>query len=389
MLRPMRGLRVWLALAVLCSAAYAQPGDPAPAPAPAPDPGGGAPAPAPDPGGAPPATTPDAGAPAPATPAEPAPPTAQADVPKPFDPDAPPPSGWRLMLSDLSILRVNPIGIETRARFGLQKRLYYSEKAITKTNFMFAGLYPKLNPASASLGVGGELQPASVFNLRVFGEFQQYFGTFGYLQSYTSADANFSDQRAKDLADDPAFEPQATKILHLSIQPLLQVKAGPIAIRGLFQLDYWALDIRDGDVVAYEPTFDTLLPDNGWTLQTDTDVLYTGKKGLAIGLRHTFVKPLYKEKHFTDQAAFDGYDNQNSHHRLGLFGAYTLRDTGPSKFNKPTIVLILSWYLSHKYRTGTPGTPDPGHTEDDYVSQAVPYVIAGFAFESDFMAVRP
>lgn len=386
MLRPMRGLWVWLAVALLCSSAYAQGGDPAPGPAPAPDPGG-APAPAPDAAGGP---APEAaGAPAPDAAGAPAPPTGQGDAPKPFDPDAPPPSGWRFMLSDLSILRINPIGLETRARFGFQKRLYYSEKAVTKQNFAFAGLYPKLNPASASVALGGELQPASVFNLRVFGEFQQFFGTFGFLQSYTSADANFSDQRAKDLIDDPVLKPQATKLYHLSIQPLLQAKAGPIAIRALFQLDYWALDIRDGDVTAYEPTFDTLLPDNGWTLQTDTDVLYTGKKGLAIGLRHTFVKPFYKAKHFTDQAAFDAYDNQNNHHRIGLFGAYTLRDTGPSRFNKPTFVLILSWYLSHKYRTGTPDTLDPGHTADDYVSRAVPYVIAGFAFESDFMAVRP
>ena len=293
------------------------------------------------------------------------------------------------MLSDLSILRVNPIGLETRARFGLQKRLYYSEKKATKMNFGFIGLYPKLNPASAQLGVGGELQPASVFNLRAYGEIQQFFGTFGYLQSFTSADANFSDHRQKDLRDDPVLKPQAKKILHLSVQPLLQAKVGPIAIRALFQLDYWNLDIRDGDVTAYEPTFDTLLPQNGWTFATDTDVLYTGKKGLAIGLRHTFVKPFYKAKHFTDQAAFEAYDNENSHQRLGLFGAYTLRDDGPSKFNKPTLVLILSWYLTHKYRTGEPGTLDPGHTADDYVSRAIPYVIAGFAFETDFMAVRP
>lgn len=315
---------------------------------------------------------------------EPAPPAAD----QPFDPEAPPPKGWRLMVSDLSILRVNPIGLETRARFGLQKRLYYSEKAVTKTNFAFAGLFPKLNPASAAVGVGGELQPASVFNLRAFGEIQQFFGTFGYLQSFTSADANYSDQRQKDLRDDAVQKPQATKLVRLSIQPMLMAKAGPIAIRALAQLDYWKLDIRDGDVAAYEPTLDTLLPDNGWTLQTDTDVLYTGKKRLALGLRHTFVKPFYQARHFTDQAAADAYDGANSHHRLGLFGAYTLRDDGPSRFNKPTFVLILSWYLSHKYRTGTPGTLDPGHTADDYVSRAVPYVIAGFAFESDFLPVE-
>lgn len=315
-------------------------------------------------------------------------PTAPTEA-KEFDPEAPPPSGWRLMLSDLTILRLNPLGLETRGRFGLQKRLYYSETKLTKTNFMYVGTYPRLNPASANLGVGGEIQPASMFNLRAYGELQQYFGTFGYLQSFTSADANYSDHRMKDLRDDPVLKPQTGRILHASVQPMLMAKVGPMAIRALFQFDYWHLDVRDGDTTAYEPTFDTLLPDNGWTFTTDTDLLYTGKKGLAIGLRHTFVKPLYKARHFTDRAAFDAYDNENGHQRLGLFAAYTLHDHGPSRFNKPTIVLIASWYLRHKYRTGEPETLPTDHTADDYISRAFPYIIAGFAFESDFIPVRP
>jgi len=308
---------------------------------------------------------------------------------KPFDPEAPPPGGWRLMLSDLTILRLNPIGLETRGRVGLQKRLYYSEKKVTKTNFLFVGAYPKLNPASASLGLGGEIQPASVVSLKAYGEVQQFFGTFGHLQSFASADANYSDERIDQLKDDPLLKPQSTHMLHASIQPMLMAKVGPMAIRANFQLDYWNFDVRDGDTTAYEPTYDTLLPNNGWTFTTDTDLLYTGQKGLAIGLRHTFVKPIYKAKHFTDQAAFDAYDNQNTHQRLGLFAAYTLRDDGPSRFNKPTVILIASWYLKHKYRTGEPDTLYADTTADDYVTRAFPYVILGFAFESDFIAVQP
>jgi hypothetical protein len=39
-------------------------------------------------------------------------------------------------------------------------------------------------------------------------------------------------------------------------------------------------------------------------------------------------------------------------------------------------VLITSWYLKHRYRTG----------QD--VSQAVPYVVLGFAFTSDLVPAR-
>ncbi|MBK9033760.1 MAG: hypothetical protein IPL61_21255 [Myxococcales bacterium] len=291
------------------------------------------------------------------------------------------------MVSDLTIVRLNPLGLESRARAGLQRRLYRSEKAISKTNFGFVGLYPKLNPASAQLGVGGELQPLSMFNLRALAEVQQYFGTFGYLQSFPSADANYSDHAQKALRDDPARPPQAAAVFHASIQPLLQAKVGPVAVRALVQLDYWDFDGRAGDTVAYEGTSDTLLPDRGWTVSTDTDVLYTGRPRLAIGLRHSSVTPLYQARHFTDAAAHDAYDGANAHHRLGLFAAYTFRDDGPSRFNKPTVVVIASWYLAHRYRLGEPDAIPTGQTADDYVSRAFPYLLVGFAFESDLWAV--
>lgn len=323
------------------------------------------------------------------TAAQPAPPTAPAPpaAAPAYDPDAPPPAGWRLMFSDLTIARVNPLGLETRGRLGLQRRLYRAEGAVARTNFAFAGLYPKLNPASAQLGVGGEVQPLSIFNLRALVEVQQFFGTFGFLQSFSSADLNYSDARLRDLRDDPTRSPRAAALFHASIQPMLQLKVGPIALRALLQLDYWDVDTRAGDTTAYEATFDTLLPDRGWTISTDTDLLYTGHRGLAVGLRHSSVTPRYRAEHFTDAATFAAYDGDNAHQRLGLFAAYTLFDRGPSRWNKPTVILIASWYLSHRYRTGAPDTLPFMTTSEDFTSRAVPYVLLGFAFESDLLPV--
>jgi hypothetical protein len=298
------------------------------------------------------------------------------------------PDGLRLMASDLTILRLNPTGLETRARIGVQKKLYPSAKKITENNFFFAGAFPKLNPASAHLALGGELQPASIFNLRVFGEVSKFFGTFGYLQSFSSANANYSDQTLADNADmpTPATEPEAATSMRFSIQPMLQLKLGKIALRSLAMFDYWNFKTRNA--TAYEPTLDTLLPDNGWTVSTDTDVLYVTDMGLAAGLRHSWVKPMYTSKHFLDASDEAAYDGQNAHQRLGFFGAYTLKDQGPSTFNKPTVILIVSFYLKHKYRAGEPDTLDPGHDADDYRTRAFPYFIAGFAFESDFIPVQ-
>src|SRR5687768_8925736 len=115
------------------------------------------------------------------------------------DAPPPPPKEDRLVFSDLTVFRLNPLGLETRARFGVQKRLYYSEKAITQNNFRFFGVYPKLNPVSGHLAIGGEIQPASVFNLKAAVEIQRYFGVLGYLQSFRTPSANFSDNRLNDL----------------------------------------------------------------------------------------------------------------------------------------------------------------------------------------------
>jgi hypothetical protein len=348
---------------------------------------------------------PDPAAPAPAEPAAPAgdaaPPTAPAEGTAPLVPEAVAettaepaaapskfPSGMRLMLSDLTILRLNPTGLETRARVGLQKKLYPSDKKVTENNFWFVGAFPKLNPASAHIGLGGELQPASIFNVRVFGEVSKYFGTFGYLQSFGSANANYSDQTLADNKDNPtpATEPESATSMRVSVQPMLQLKFGKIALRSLAMFDYWNFKARAA--TAYEPTLDTLLPDNGWTVSTDTDLLYVTDTGLAAGLRHSWVKPMYASKHFTDATDEAAYDGQNGHQRLDFFGAYTLKDKGPSTFNKPTIILIVSMYLKHKYRAGEPGTLDPGHDADDYRTRAFPYLLAGFAFESDFLPVQ-
>jgi hypothetical protein len=347
-----------------------------------------------------PAAPPTADQPAPPADAAPAPegapaaPESTAAMPAEYPPDPPEaakpnsfPEGWRLMLSDLTIFRLNPLGLETRARFGVQKKLYPSAKKITENNFFFLGTFPKLNPASAQISLGGELQPASIFNVRVYYELQKFFGTFGFLQSFASANSNYSDNNLKDLADMPSREPEAKTVRHFSVQPQVQLKFGKIAVRSLLQLDYW--DFKTREVLIYEPTFDTLLPKQGWTMSTDTDVLYVPGNGLAAGLRHTYVKPFYSSDHFIDSADENAYDGQNAHHRLGLFAAYTIKDKGPSTFNKPTAILILSFYLKHKYRAGEPDELDPLHDSDDYRTRAFPYLILGFAFESDLLAIQP
>lgn len=277
---------------------------------------------------------------------------------------------WRFVINNLLIFRNNPIGLEDQIRVGVQKRLLHREGALFRDTFLFFGAYPKLNPAYLKAGPSLELQPLSVFNLRAAVEVVEYYSTFGFLQSYGSPLANYSDT-ARDAADKIDGAAYATSGVHAMIEPTLQLKLGPIVVRDKFSAEYWRMNLHGNDTVFYDATLDTLVPGNGWVVANDLDALYLTKFGLTVGARYSAVKPFYKK---SDYAPGDDVSvNHNGHQRLGAIIAYTFFDHGYTSFNKPSILVIASWYLQHQYRTG----------QD--VSQALPYLVVGFAFQSDAM----
>jgi hypothetical protein len=282
------------------------------------------------------------------------------------DEKAPPPlPERRLYLTDLTLLRVNPMGLETQLRLGYQHRLYDADSLALRDNFVYGGTFVRLSPAAVRTAGVFEAQPVSVLNLRFTMEYLRYFGTAGYLQSAPTADVDFSDSALAD-AEESAY---STGGLHATFEPLLQVKFGQVAVRSRALLGWFDMDLRAGDRVWYEATLDAPLPGNGFTLANDLDVVYLTDFGLTAGVRYSSVFPQYS-------AAQSRKETDTSHHRVGVLAAYTFFDEGYTAFNKPTAILITSWYLKHRYRTG----------QD--VPRAVPYVIAGFAFTSDLLDAR-
>jgi hypothetical protein len=126
----------------------------------------------------------------------------------------------------------------------------------------------------------------------------------------------------------------------------------------------------DGDRVWYDGTLDTLVPGKGFIATNDLDVLFLGKPPLVVGARYSLVKPLYASRHLAGDELLAG---DNSHHRVGVLAAYVFWDEGYTAFNKPAVLLNVAWYLRHRYRTGAE------------VNQAMPYVVLGFAFQSDLL----
>ncbi len=283
----------------------------------------------------------------------------------------------RLVLNDLSIFRYNPIGLETQIRFGWQHRLYEAEDSAAKRdNFVFAGTYTRLNPASLRVAGMLEFQPVSLLNLRFTAEYIHYYGNFSFMQSRPSAYDNLGDADMKANKTGPLGN-YAASGFHATFEPLLQFKVGPIAVRSRAFLGWFDMNLQRGDRVWYESTLDTAIPGKGMVFANDLDVLYgmaIGKARLNIGARYSVVAPMYTADQILPTQTLDGLDN--NHHRVGLLAAYTLYDDGYTAFNKPTVLLISSWYLTHRYRAG------------QEVSRGLPYIVLGFAFQSDLLDVK-
>jgi hypothetical protein len=315
----------------------------------------------------------------------------------------------RVVINNLLVLRLNPVGLEYQMRIGYQRRLAEldnSEGRLFRDRFVFFGLAPKLNPAFIKIGPSVEIQPLSILNLRVAVEYIGLFSTFGFLQSYASAQDDYPDKLLAACASaDPGTRAQcsyrneagtlvngaderrnySTSGLHFMFEPLLTLKAGPIVLRNKLALEYWYMGVRPGDRAFYDVTLDTLVPARGWVLANDLDLLFVSKFGLVAGVRYSAILPFYgpSEVRPTESAA----DQDNIVQRLGPVISYTFFDRGFTRFNKPTLLLISGFYLDHRYRAGqAPAGILPGV----FVQHpAMPYLVLGFSFQSDLLKSAP
>jgi len=287
-----------------------------------------------------------------------------------------PPPQHRLVYRNLLVARLNPLGLLDEARLSYRYRLYRSESLALRDNFVSVGLAPGISPAFGRLGVVVELQPLSILQLWGMYEFVGNFGTFRQFQSFPSAGSDFSDTElyARDAL--PAGDPQrpyANTGTQLTLGATLQLKVGPVVARSLLRMIRPDMALRTGDTVFYDITHDVLAPNRGWYLLNDADVLYQTGRGLTVGLRWASSHAFYGPEHFTPElsTAFP------TTHRLGPVFAYTFAEQDGARFNAPTVLLIVNWWLAHRYRTGVDSP------------QAFPYLALGFSFSGDLLPVPP
>jgi hypothetical protein len=173
----------------------------------------------------------------------------------------------------------------------------------------------------------------------------------GQLASFDSADADFWEETIMERADEPGTENYATFGSELVLGTMLRFKFGPIALRNDFRALYANMDLRDGDVVFYDQLADMLLPNRGWNVLNDFDLIWASNFGLLVGARYSIAYSIYQDRHYAGGVTPSDAPS-NGIQRLGLFFAYTFSENPGSTFEAPTILLMCQWHLVHRFRAG-------------------------------------
>jgi len=282
----------------------------------------------------------------------------------------PPTPKEQLFYQNLTVVRLNPLGLQNQFELDWKHRLYDpGDSLIMAQNYWSIGVAPILTPGLMRLGVNAKFQPLAILKLEVKWEYLNYFGNFDLLQSYQSANAAFSDSDIGDGGD--AGNNYATDGWQLTLDGELRAKVGPVIVRNRFKAGYLEVALEDQDKVFYEQYVDLLLPGKGWFFTNDLDLLFQVTRKLIVGVRYAFMGVNYPDDAFLAGEAKE--TDSAPTQRLGPLVAYTFCDQPGGSFNKPTILLLVNWYLEHRWRTG----------QD--VSQAFPYIVLGFAFSGDLI----
>lgn len=280
-----------------------------------------------------------------------------------------------LRYQSTSAARVNPLGLVSFLDLTARLRLYEHDSPVLTQNFVGVGMTGGLSPAWGRVGVLAEVQPLTILRLYASYELMGYFSSFNLMASFPSASSDHSDTTIRDRVAQPEQASYATYGGQLTLGATVQLKLGPIAARNLFRAGHVSFQVRDGDRAFYDQLSDLLVPNDGWFLINDVDLLYVFDFGLVLGARWTYAHSFYEAQHYApgeDPALAPDHDI----HRLGLVAAYTFEDNQGARFDRPTLLLIAQWHLVHRFRTGAD------------VHVGAPYVALAFQFTGDLLSER-
>jgi hypothetical protein len=304
---------------------------------------------------------------APAPSEEPTPPEAKSDAPEVDDeatptPWQPPPH--RLLYRNRLLSRINPSGLQNGFELAYHYRLFDSDSVLFRDSYVGVALKPMISPAFTRIGISAQAQPLAVLYLEASWNWMAWYGVLGHPRTYPDANGDFSDTGVANAADSQG-DPAATSGWELDLIAELRAKVGPVVIRNKFTMMRSELSSAEpvSDSLFYDPLYDLLRPRSGWSLMNDADLLvYLLDEHLIVGARYTMAMALWP-----------GDMGSETTHRLGPLVAYRFFMEPGAAFDAPTAIALVQWHLEHPHRTG----------QD--VSQAVPYIVLGFAFQGDLL----
>jgi hypothetical protein len=270
----------------------------------------------------------------------------------------------RIIYRSLTAAQWNPLGLQSELDLGYRYLMFRSDSRVFQENYLAVLSVAKLNPAYARVGGAVELQPMAILTLRGEILWRGYFGSFNMLQSFSSADADYRDSTLKERGE--AGLNYRGSGYEVKAEATLRFKLGPIAVINQLMGIYSRLNLEGSDRLFYDAYLDVLVPNKRWTLANHAHLLYVTKFGLLLGARYSLVHAFYPESWLAP-----GAENPNSPtHRLGPIALYTFKYRR-NGFENPTVIVILNWWLQHRYRAG----------QD--ISQGVPYGVVAFRFQGD------
>ncbi len=277
----------------------------------------------------------------------------------------------RLHFHSLTAFQYNPLGVQTDLTLSYRYRLFRPTSRLFEDTYVGVGPVVRVNPAYARGGLGVELQPLMVLCLRAQWEFRGYYRTFGMIQSFKGAYSEHHDDHRKDRQE---LERHYSTTGHqVNLQAILRAKVGPWAVVNDLLVSYFKMDVKEGDTVFYDALTDMLTPADGVTVTNNAHLFYITGEGLTVGLRYTVAHALYSEEAMGPGAAGDAVVTPT--HRLGPMFVYEWGGRG-ERFHKPTLAIILNWWLKHRYRTG------------QQVNRGIPWVAVAFFFTGDLWSSR-
>lgn len=293
-----------------------------------------------------------------------------------------PPPEQQVYYSNTTVLRYNPLGLITFGEFSYRHRLFEAaDSAILRNNFISAGVGYALSPGFGRVGPRIEVQPLSILSLWASYQLVGWFGSFDYLTSYTDVEQAQTEGYSDTAVDLQAqnSENYAVAGSQLWLGGTLRMKVGPVALINAFRATRYDYDLREGDQVFFDIFFDTLAADESWTVSNDLTVMAVLDNVLPgvllAGARWTHTQSFYPDDvRGLDMVGMPNTTERIPMDRIGPFFGYRVFQHDQARFNGPTVFAMLQWHVRHPYRTG----------QD--VTQALPYILAGFSFQGDMLA---